>query len=232
MPKCPLGRPAGGSGRLSAPSWAAGGIWRRSRGILGGLREGSRGGVGRLQGRFSLFGGGQDGLRGSFWQTLSDILSKSVWQTRGRAENASKNALVQPGTRQFLNVLSSLRLARFGTTGAQTDIGKNQNSIRGSSFFALTRRTASAAHEAEEQTKELKSRPLEASENRRSTRAKKLPKIIQKWLQNRSKLVPGSLSEATRGAKRRPVAPQRPQEAPGREPEKLEIRSPLVLAHL
>ena len=122
VPKCPLGRPAGGSGRLSAPSWAAGGIWRRSRGILGGLREGSRGGVGRLQGRFSLFGGGQDGLRGSFWQTFSDILSKSVWQTRGRAENASKNALVQPGTRQFLNVLSSLRLARFGTTGAQTDI--------------------------------------------------------------------------------------------------------------
>ena len=40
---------------------------------------------------------------------------------------------------------------------------KKQNSIRGSSFFALTRRTASAAHEDEEETKELKSRPLEAS---------------------------------------------------------------------
>ena len=75
-------------------------------------------------GSFFALWGGQDGLRGSFWQTFSDILSKSVWQTRGRAENASKNALVQPGTRQFLNVLSSLRLARFGTTGAQTDIGK------------------------------------------------------------------------------------------------------------
>ena len=109
---------------------------------------------------------------------------------------------------------------------------KNKNRFRGSSFFALTRRTASAAHEDEEQTKELKSRPLEASENRRSTRAKKLPKIPQKWFQNRSKLVPGSLSEATRGAKRRPVAPQRPQEAPGREPEKLEILSPLARAHL
>ena len=95
-----------------------------SRRPLGGLREGSRGGVGRLQGRFSLFGGCEDGLRGRFWQTFSDILSKSVWQTRGRAENASKNALLQPGTRQFLNVLSSLRFARFGTTGAQTDMGK------------------------------------------------------------------------------------------------------------